>query len=287
VAPVAALSAHTVKAGLPDCAPPPPRLRFLHAAARGPVVSPSGGATVALGVIDLDGVGAKRGNRCHPLEHPSAGRSSGSVTTADLTPAAPRRGSCRQPWSLHPDGPSGLPVPMSTRVGRRRHLARRRDVRVPERALVTDDGGLIGHHRRRVLRHRCKDVQDRPALRVAGSNGQCRRGRRVPQFHHDAQLSGLSGAGTHRASATAQWRRRAGYLTVASDGGIFAFGRDSAEHGKHDLNKPVVGMAAVPVRAATGWWPRRGSVHVRPVPVSTADRVSHPQRTGRGHGGHP
>jgi len=60
------------------------------------------------------------------------------------------------------------------------------------------------------------------------------------------------------------------------------------EHGKHDLNKPVVGMAAVPGQTATGWWPRTGECsRTGGAGFYGSNRVSHPQRTGRGHGGHP
>ena len=49
----------------------------------------------------------------------------------------------------------------------------------------------------------------------------------------------------------------AGYWLVASDGGIFAIG-DAVFHGSTGalhLNRPIVGMAALPTGAATGWWP--------------------------------
>jgi hypothetical protein len=74
-----------------------------------------------------------------------------------------------------------------------------------------------------------------------------------PQFHHDARLSGFIGGGNpiggcHRPPAASN-----GYLTVASDGGIFAFGQQfCGSTGNITLNKPVVGMAAVPDRG--GYW---------------------------------
>jgi hypothetical protein len=74
-----------------------------------------------------------------------------------------------------------------------------------------------------------------------------------PQFHHDAQLSGFVGGGNplggcHRPPAAAN-----GYLTVASDGGIFAFGQQfCGSTGNLTLNKPVVGMAQTPDQG--GYW---------------------------------
>ena len=73
-----------------------------------------------------------------------------------------------------------------------------------------------------------------------------------PQFHHDPGLSGFVGGGAPSGCdrpAAAQ----NGYLTVASDGGIFAFGQDfCGSTGSMALNKPVVGMAAVPGQG--GYW---------------------------------
>jgi hypothetical protein len=74
-----------------------------------------------------------------------------------------------------------------------------------------------------------------------------------PQFHHDGHLSGFVGGGTpppqcHRPDAAQR-----GYLSVASDGGIFAFGQDfCGSTGGMVLNQPVVGMAAVPGQG--GYW---------------------------------
>jgi hypothetical protein len=74
-----------------------------------------------------------------------------------------------------------------------------------------------------------------------------------PQFHHDPQLSGFVGGGNpdggcHRPPAASN-----GYLTVASDGGIFAFGQQfCGSTGNITLNKPVVGMAEVPDQG--GYW---------------------------------
>ncbi len=74
-----------------------------------------------------------------------------------------------------------------------------------------------------------------------------------PQFHHDAQLSGFVGAGSPLGTCHRPPAAQRGYLTVASDGGIFAFGQDfCGSTGSLTLNKPVVGMAAVPGQG--GYW---------------------------------
>lgn len=74
-----------------------------------------------------------------------------------------------------------------------------------------------------------------------------------PQFHHDAALSGFIGGGSALATCDRPAAAQNGYLTVASDGGIFAFGQDfCGSTGSIALNKPVVGMAAVPGQG--GYW---------------------------------
>jgi len=74
-----------------------------------------------------------------------------------------------------------------------------------------------------------------------------------PQFHHDAQLTGFVGGGSALGTCNRPAASQRGYLTVASDGGIFAFGQDfCGSTGSIRLNKPVVGMAAVPGQA--GYW---------------------------------
>ena len=74
-----------------------------------------------------------------------------------------------------------------------------------------------------------------------------------PQFHHDAQLTGFVGGGNPLAPCQRPDAAQSGYLTVASDGGIFAFGQDfCGSTGNIALNKPVVGMAAVP--GGGGYW---------------------------------
>ena len=74
-----------------------------------------------------------------------------------------------------------------------------------------------------------------------------------PQFHHDAALSGFVGGGSPLGPCHRPPAAQNGYLTVASDGGIFAFGQDfCGSTGSITLNKPVVGMAAVPGQG--GYW---------------------------------
>ncbi|HWE65082.1 MAG TPA: PQQ-binding-like beta-propeller repeat protein, partial [Acidimicrobiales bacterium] len=76
-----------------------------------------------------------------------------------------------------------------------------------------------------------------------------------PQFHHDAQLTGFTGA----PSATLPVCQRPpaadhGYLTVAADGGVFTFGGEQfcGSTGGLHLNQPVVGMADA--SADGGYW---------------------------------
>ncbi|HTU39841.1 MAG TPA: PQQ-binding-like beta-propeller repeat protein [Acidimicrobiales bacterium] len=74
-----------------------------------------------------------------------------------------------------------------------------------------------------------------------------------PQFHHDAGLSGFDQGTAPLGQCDRPTGAQHGYLTVASDGGIFAFGQDfCGSTGSLVLNKPVVGMAAVPGQG--GYW---------------------------------
>ncbi len=76
-----------------------------------------------------------------------------------------------------------------------------------------------------------------------------------PQFHHDPQLSGFSGtASTQLAGCQIPPAAFDGYLTVAADGGVFAFGRQPycGSTGGIRLNRPVVGMAMSPDQG--GYW---------------------------------
>jgi hypothetical protein len=124
-------------------------------------------------------------------------------------------------------------------------------------ALVTADGnGLIGitvagyfgvqntNYVQGIVQH----------FEVAGSSGaRVGEARGWPQFHHDAGLSGFIGGGATLGQCNRPAGGQRGYLTVASDGGIFAFGQDfCGSTGSLALNKPVVGMAAVPGQG--GYW---------------------------------
>jgi outer membrane protein assembly factor BamB len=74
-----------------------------------------------------------------------------------------------------------------------------------------------------------------------------------PQFHHDPSLTGFVGGGNALATCARPSAAQNGYLTVASDGGIFAYGQDfCGSTGSITLNKPVVGMAAIP--GQSGYW---------------------------------
>jgi hypothetical protein len=76
-----------------------------------------------------------------------------------------------------------------------------------------------------------------------------------PQFHHDPQLSGFTGTATTNLPACQNPPAASnGYLTVASDGGVFAFGGQPycGGTGNLALNKPVVGMAMTPDNG--GYW---------------------------------
>jgi hypothetical protein len=82
---------------------------------------------------------------------------------------------------------------------------------------------------------------------LAGQNGGW------PQFHHDSGLTGFVGGGASLGQCQRPPGGQSGYLTVASDGGIFAFGQDfCGSTGSLSLNKPVVGMTAVPGQG--GYW---------------------------------
>jgi PQQ enzyme repeat len=74
-----------------------------------------------------------------------------------------------------------------------------------------------------------------------------------PQFHHDQKLSGFVGGGNPLGGCHRPPAANNGYLTVASDGGIFAFGQQfCGSTGNIALNKPVVGAAMVPDQG--GYW---------------------------------
>jgi hypothetical protein len=76
-----------------------------------------------------------------------------------------------------------------------------------------------------------------------------------PQFHHDATLSGYTGKPkTQPAACNISPAALGGYLTVASDGGVFAFGGQQycGSTGSVSLNEPIVGMSMSPDHG--GYW---------------------------------
>ena len=122
-------------------------------------------------------------------------------------------------------------------------------------ALVTNDGGPIGITVAGYFGIGGGDVQGIVQhFEVTGSNGALAdEAGAWPQFHHDPSLSGFVGGGVPLGQCDRPAAGQHGYLTVASDGGIFAFGQDfCGSTGSLVLNKPVVGMAAVPGQG--GYW---------------------------------
>jgi hypothetical protein len=74
-----------------------------------------------------------------------------------------------------------------------------------------------------------------------------------PQFHHDSHLGGFIAGGNPLGGCNRPPAASNGYITVASDGGIFAFGQQfCGSTGNITLNKPVVGMAMTPSHG--GYW---------------------------------
>ncbi len=76
-----------------------------------------------------------------------------------------------------------------------------------------------------------------------------------PQFHHDPQLTGFTGtASTYPSTCQTPPAASDGYLSVAADGGVFAFGGQPfcGSTGDLTLNQPVVGMAMSPDHG--GYW---------------------------------
>jgi hypothetical protein len=101
----------------------------------------------------------------------------------------------------------------------------------------------------------CSDVQGIiQHFEVSGSSGtQVDIAGSWPQFHHDAQLTGFDGGGATPGLCNRPAAALSGYLTVASDGGIFGFGQDfCGSTGSIALNRPVVDMAMTPGQG--GYW---------------------------------
>jgi hypothetical protein len=188
---------------------------------------------------------------------PLPGAVIGSVTTADLTGSGAQDVIVPTDHGLYIlDGPSGLPVAhVDDGLGGGSISPVGGTYGFQNAALVTDDGPLIGITVAGYFGIGGKDVQGIVQhFEVAGSNGaNADAAGGWPQFHHDAQLTGFVGGGNAQGICNRPVAAQSGYLTVASDGGIFAFGQDfCGSTGSITLNKPVVGMAAVP--GQSGYW---------------------------------
>ena len=176
----------------------------------------------------------------------------GSVTTADLTGSGAQDVIVPTTHGLYIlDGPTGLQVAdVDTGAGGTQ------DIGFQNAPLVTADAngsigitvagyfGIGGNEAQGIVQH----------FEVSGSSSaQADAPGGWPQFHHDPQLSGFVGGGSALGNCNRPTASQNGYLTVASDGGIFAFGQDfCGSTGSIALNKPVVGMAAIPRQG--GYW---------------------------------
>jgi outer membrane protein assembly factor BamB len=123
--------------------------------------------------------------------------------------------------------------------------------------LVTNDNGTIGITVAGyfAVQNSSSSVQGIVQhFEVTGSNGALvGESGSWSQFHHDPSLSGFVSGGSPLGTCQRPVAAQSGYLTVASDGGIFAFGQDfCGSTGSLTLNRPVVGMAAVP--GQSGYW---------------------------------
>jgi PQQ enzyme repeat len=183
----------------------------------------------------------------------------GSVTTADLTGSGAQDVIVPTTKGLFVlDGPSGLQVAdVDDGSGNGNVQPSGATYGFQNAALVTPDpDGTIGitvagyfgvnggNYVQGIVQH--FEVQGSASADADAAGGW-------PQFHHDASLSGFVGGGSTAAACTRPAAAQSGYLTVASDGGIFAFGQDfCGSTGSVALNKPVVGMAAVPGQG--GYW---------------------------------
>ncbi|HVB91193.1 MAG TPA: hypothetical protein VND70_03745 [Acidimicrobiales bacterium] len=125
--------------------------------------------------------------------------------------------------------------------------------------LITNDGSSIGITVAGyfAINNSTRDVQGMVQhFTVTGSNGALVGAPGGwPQFHHDPSLSGFTGTPTSGLSGCQRPPAASnGYLTVASDGGVFSFGGQQfcGSTGNLTLNKPVVGMGQAPDQG--GYW---------------------------------
>ncbi len=182
----------------------------------------------------------------------------GSVTTADLNGSGAQDVIVPTDHGLYIlDGPTGLPVaavddgtnsggvvPSGATYGFQNAPLVTADANGSIGITVAGYFGIGGNEVQGIVQH----------FEVAGSSsGLADAAGGWPQFHHDASLSGFVGGGNALGTCSRPAAAQNGYLTVASDGGIFAFGQDfCGSTGSIALNKPVVGMAAVPGQG--GYW---------------------------------
>jgi hypothetical protein len=176
----------------------------------------------------------------------------GSVTTADLTGSGAQDVIVPTTHGLYIlDGPTGVQVAdVDTGAGGTQ------DIGFQNAPLVTADAngtigitvagyfGIGGNEAQGIVQH--FEVSGSASALADAAGGW-------PQFHHDPQLSGFVAGGNALGNCNRPTASQNGYLTVASDGGIFAFGQDfCGSTGSIALNKPVVGMAAIARQG--GYW---------------------------------
>ena len=182
----------------------------------------------------------------------------GSVTTADLNGSGAQDVIVPTDHGLYIlDGPTGLPVaavddgtnsggvlPSGATYGFQNAPLVTPDANGSIGITVAGYFGIGGNEVQGIVQH--FEVQ-------SSSSGLADAGGGWPQFHHDASLSGFVGGGNALGTCNRPAAAQNGYLSVASDGGIFAFGQDfCGSTGSIALNKPVVGMAALPGQG--GYW---------------------------------
>ena len=224
------------------------------------------------------------------LEHAAcAGTVLGSVTTADLTGSGAQDVIVPTDQGLFvldgPSRPAGRPTSTTGRATG--GVAPSGAVYGFQNApLVTADAdGVHRHHGGGLLRRARRQLRagHRAALRGARAPRRARADAAGgwPQFHHDAHAHRVRRrAAPPSGSATGPPRRRTATSTVASDGGIFAFGQDfCGSTGELTLNKPVVGMAAVPGQGGLlAGGVRRRDLLLRQRRLLRVDRLPAPER---------
>ncbi len=224
-------------------------------------VQGNGQLAVVEGTVNADGTGsvwALNSATGAPIWHTNVGHAIyGSVTTADLTGNGSQDVIVPTDLGLYIlDGQTGVPLAVLDN-GSSNPVTRNAEIGFQNAALVTADAdGSIGITVAGYFAIPGSDDVQGIVQHFEWTNSVGARSGEAggwPEFHHDAALSGFVGGGNpigacHRPSAA-----RSGYLSVASDGGIFTFGQDfCGSTGSITLNRPVVGMAAVPGQG--GYW---------------------------------